>query len=76
MTSQSTEKQRNLMILAPCAGNAFYKPLKQYVNIVSIDFKAFMPILTVNRTRQGYARKRILKLAGHFFSGVCLAPSV
>ncbi len=23
----------------------------------------------LNRTRQGYARKRILKLAGHFFLG-------
>lgn len=23
-----------------------------------------------NRTRQGYARKRILKLAGHFFLGL------
>ena len=24
----------------------------------------------LNRTRQGYARKRILKLAGHFFLGL------
>ena len=27
-----------------------------------------------NRTRQGYARKRILKLAGHFFWGALLKP--
>jgi hypothetical protein len=26
-------------------------------------------IITGNKTRQGYARKRILKLAGYFFPG-------
>ncbi len=26
-------------------------------------------IITCNKTRQGYARKRILKLAGYFFLG-------
>ncbi len=43
--------------------------LKIYGNPFSFDFKTSMPIMTVNRTRQGYARKRILKLAGHFFLG-------
>lgn len=42
-------------------------PLKEYGKRFSFDFNLCMPIMTINRTRQGYARKRILKLAGHFF---------
>lgn len=42
-------------------------PLKEYGKWFSFDFNLCMPIMTINRTRQGYARKRILKLAGHFF---------
>lgn len=36
--------------------------------------RAFARILHLNKTRQGYARERILKPAGYFFVGCALCP--
>jgi hypothetical protein len=36
--------------------------------------RAFARILCFNKTRQGYARERILKPAGYFFAGRALWP--
>lgn len=77
MVANSTGKMPYIRRIGPllkvewphCACN----PLKKYGNPFSFDFNLSMPIITINRTRQGYARKRILKLAGHFFLGGCNA---
>ena len=40
----------------------------QWLQIICMECKAFA-IISVNKTRQGYARKRILKPAGYSFLG-------
>lgn len=52
----------------------FHNPLKTKESPFLLAFKGFGLILGGNSTRQGYARKRILKPAGHLFLGVGDAP--
>lgn len=47
----------------------FYNPLKSKRYSFLLVIKGFTFILRGNSTRQGYARKRTLKPAGHLFLG-------